>query len=74
MSSLRNVKYEYAIFGKHIDTDFFMISNKWYISPKKAISAHKSSATSQPLENFNEVKIVEREMIITERDLEFSLK
>lgn len=64
--------FEYAIFAKWKDWnngEWFNLSNNWYISPKKAVAAYKSTPYPRDFNEFDEIKIVEREVIITERDL-----
>jgi hypothetical protein len=64
-----NKGYEYAIFAKWEDGEWFNLSGGWYISPKKAVASYKAKAYSRDFNEYHAIKIVEREMIITDRDL-----
>jgi hypothetical protein len=76
------ISREYAIAVKNIMTHLvtgektisdWVILAGWYISPKKAVSSYKNSAYPRDWNSFADIKIVERELLITDRDLEEDL-
>jgi len=61
---------EYAIFIKwEKEQEWLQISSKWYISPKKAIAAYKSTPYPTEWNVFYDVKIVERIITVVEKDI-----
>lgn len=61
---------EYAIFIKWTEEgEWIQLSSRWYISPKKAIAAYRSTPYPTEWSRFYDVKIVERTVTVTERDI-----
>jgi hypothetical protein len=58
--------YEYAIYAKWKNGDWFQL-NKFYSSPARAIAANNQMAFPANLSRFDDVKIVEREIVHTNK-------
>lgn len=64
-----HIERDYTLQIQREETSTPYTLGKFYISPKKAIAAYLATPYARPLSEFYDVKIIEREMVITTKEI-----